>query len=71
MSIRVYVLHFESAAALSRAFERLSQSSRIGSCLVDAKQSRLRFRGPSQQADRIVERIYLEGEMTWCSRHDV
>jgi hypothetical protein len=65
----VYVLHLKGPAAVSRAFECLMTSSRIGSCLVEREHNRVRFLAPRKLADAIVERIYLEGELVWCSRH--
>ena len=69
--MRVYVLHLKGPAAVSRAFERLMASSRIGSCLVEPELGRLRFLAPPKLAEAIVERIYLDGELAWCSRHDL
>jgi hypothetical protein len=69
--MRVYVLHLKGPAAVSRAFERLMASSRIGSCLVEPEHDRVRFLAPRELAEAIVERIYLEGGLVWCSRHDL
>ena len=71
MSARVYVLQFDSPGSVSRAFEHLMASSRIDGCLVEPERGRLRFLAPRRLADRLVERIYLEGGLTWCSRHDL
>ena len=70
MPLRVYMLRFESPGSVSRAFERLMASSRIDGCLVEPKRGRLRFLAPRRLADRLVEQIYLEGGLIWCSRHD-
>jgi hypothetical protein len=67
--MRVYLLHLKGPAALSRAFERLMESSRISSCLVEPEYDRVRFLAPRKLADAIVERIYLEGRLVSCSRH--
>jgi len=32
---------------------------------------RLRFLGPRALTERLVEQIYEDGGLTWCSRHDV
>ncbi len=69
--MRVYVLHLKGPAAVSRAFELLMASSRVDSCLVEHEHSRVRFLAPSKLAEGIVERIYLEGGLVWCSRHGV
>ena len=71
MPARVYLLHFESPGFVSRAFEVLMASSRIDGCLVEPERGCLRFLAPRRLADRLVERIYLEGGLTWCSRHDL
>ncbi len=71
MPARVYVLQFESPGSVSRAFERLMASSRIDGCLVEPERGRLRFLAPRGLADSLVERIYLDGGLTWCSRHDL
>ena len=68
---RVYVLHFEGPGSLSRAFEQLMGSSRVDGCLLESELGRLRFLAPQKFADRLVERIYLEGELVWCARHDL
>ena len=46
--MRVYVLHLKGPAAVSRAFERLMASSRIGSCLVEPEHNRVRFLAPPE-----------------------
>ncbi len=69
--MRVYLLQLKGPAAVSRAFERLMASSRIGGCLVEPEQGRVRFLAPRKLAETILERIYLDGELVWCSRHDL
>ncbi len=69
--MRVYVLHIDSPGLLTRAFDRILASSRVASCMVEPEQMRVRFLAPSDCADRLVERIYAEGGLRWCSRHDV
>jgi hypothetical protein len=32
---------------------------------------RLRFLGPRALGERLVEEIYEDGGLVWCSRHDV
>jgi hypothetical protein len=69
--VRVYVLRLRDPASLSRAFGRLMASSRVGSCLVEPELGRVRFAAPPRVAEAMVERIYLDGELLWCSRHDL
>jgi hypothetical protein len=69
--MRVYVLRLKDPASLSRAFGRLMASSRVASCLVEPEHGRVRFVAPPRAAEAMVERIYLEGELLWCTRHDL
>jgi hypothetical protein len=46
-------------------------SSQIDGCLVEPELGRLRFLATRRLADRLVARIYLEGGLTWCTRHDL
>ncbi len=71
MPVSVYVLNFESPGSVSRAFECLMASSQIDGCLVEPELGRLRFLATRRLADRLVARIYLEGGLTWCTRHDL
>ena len=69
--MRIYVLQFDSASLLTRAFDRIIASERVASCMVESERRRLRFLAPQRVADALVERVYLEGGLTWCTRHDV
>ncbi len=69
--MRVYVLHFASPGQMTRAFDRIIASDRVASCMVEANEVRLRFLAPQPVADALVQRVYLEGGLTWCSRHDL
>ena len=39
--------------------------------MIEPDGMRLRFLGPRALAERLVEQIYEDGGLTWCSRHDV
>jgi len=67
--MRVYVLHFETQQALKGAFARIMQSERVTSCSIDAGESEVRFAAPERWADPLVERLYAEGGLIWCTRH--
>jgi hypothetical protein len=67
--VRVYVLEFDRPETLARAFELVLESDRSTSCTAEAERRRLRFVTPDLRADALIERIYLEGGLTWCSRH--
>jgi hypothetical protein len=69
--MRVYVLHLRGSAALTRAFDRVMESRHVASCLVEPESGRIRFLAPRRAAEAIVELIYSEGGLTWCSQHDL
>jgi hypothetical protein len=68
--MRVYVMQFESVGALRRAFDRLSESVHVGSCMIEPGLRRIRFLAPLPAAEALVHQVYLDRGMTWCSRHD-
>ena len=67
--MRVYVLLFESPSALTRAFDLVLERDDLMSCAVEPESSRLRFLAPRKVGDELVQRIYQDGGLTWCSRH--
>jgi len=69
--MRVYVLVLRGAPALTRAFDRVLESRHVASCLIEPESGRIRFLAPPKAADALVEQIYEEGGLTWCSQHDV
>jgi hypothetical protein len=69
--MRVYDLRFRDAASVARAFERLMASSQVDTCEVEPEKVRLRFVAPAAAAVGLLERIYLDGDLTWCSGHDL
>ena len=69
--MRVYVLHLDGPAALARAFDHVLESQHAASCMIEPELERIRFLAPAQAADELVERIYQDGGLLWCSRHDV
>ncbi|MEM7410062.1 MAG: hypothetical protein AAF430_07510 [Myxococcota bacterium] len=68
--MRVYVLTFGSRSDLSRAFDRVLEDPQVASCMIEPEHRRLRFLGPLRLTERLVERIYQDGGLAWCSRHD-
>lgn len=70
-AVRVYVLHLEGVGALTLAFDRVLDCEEVASCSIEPNDLRLRFVAPAKPAQRLVERIYLEGGLLWCSRHDL
>jgi hypothetical protein len=69
--MRVYILRFHSESRLHGAFDRVIESPDVASCMVESAEGRIRFLAPAQAADALVEAIYQEGGLVWCSRHDV
>ena len=68
--MRVYVIHLDGASALARAFDLVLESPDAASCMIEPELDRVRFLAPAGAADALVERIYLQGGLLWCSRHD-
>ena len=69
--MRVYVMEFASPAAFSRAFDVVMESDAVASCSAEPQGRCIRIVARSSDADALAERLYLDGGMTWCSRHDV
>ena len=69
--MRVYVLHFENMGRLTRAFDRVLEDADVESSMIEPESMQLRFLGPRALTDRLVERIYEDGGLVWCSRHDL
>ena len=69
--MRVYVLHFRSSAAFTRAFDSVMDARDVASCLVEPEHARIRFLAPRKAADALVEFIYGDGGLVWCSQHDL
>ncbi len=69
--MRVYVLTFDSRPSLTRAFDAVLNAPEVVSCMIEADRERIRFIAPVDEAEKVVERIYLDGGLVWCSRHAV
>jgi hypothetical protein len=67
--LRVYVLCFAEPAALSRAFDRVSDTPDVASCSFELNERRIRLLARPAVGEPLVERLYLEGGLAWCSRH--
>ena len=67
--MRLYLLRLDGPTSLAAAFGRVQSSSRVSSCIVEAAEAQLRFLAEVHVAAAIVERIYAEGGLVWCSRH--
>ena len=69
--MKIYALHLASRPLLERAFQRLLDSPHVVSCTVEPGHDRVRFLADRRAGDRIVEAIYQEGGLVWCSRHEL
>jgi len=69
--MRVYVLRLEGARNLAWAFEVISNAREVASCTFEPRLHQVRFVAPACEADALAERIYLDGGLLWCSRHDL
>lgn len=69
--MRVYVLRLEGARNLEWAFEVISNARDVSSCTFEPHLRQVRFVAPHGEADALAERIYLDGGLIWCSRHDL
>jgi hypothetical protein len=67
---RIYDLRLASPACLTRAAARILDSQQVGSCAVEPELRRVRFIARRNAADALVQDIYADGGLTWCSRHD-
>jgi hypothetical protein len=65
----VYVLRFEGVGPLTSAFDRVMGAPEVASCSLELHQRQLRLLAPRAVAERLVERLYLEGGLAWCTRH--
>ncbi len=68
--MRVYVLRLERARNLQWAFNVIAEAADVASSTFEPQHCQVRFVAPRRQADALVERIYLDGGLIWCSRHD-
>ena len=69
MAPHVYFLRFGNTTDLRRAFDRILDSPDVDSCIVEAEETRVRFFAPPAPAEKLIESIYEDGGLTWCSRH--
>ena len=68
-TMRVTVLLFQSVSALFRAFDSVMEEDEVASCLIEPEYRRIRFVAPRKASDELIEAIYQQGGLVWCSRH--
>ncbi len=69
--MRVYFLRLKRARNLQWAFNVIAGAACVASSTFEAQLCEVRFVAPRRQADALVKRIYLDGGLVWCSRHDL
>jgi hypothetical protein len=67
--LRVYVLRFTELPALRRAFDRVSDHPEVASCSFELGERQIRLLARPAVGEPLIERLYLEGGLAWCSRH--
>jgi hypothetical protein len=65
----MFDLYLVSQAALLGAFARVGAQSSVSSCTLESDRLRLQYVAPRDDAMALVERIYLDGGLRWCSSH--
>ncbi len=65
----MYELRFSQREALTRAFDRVSAHPDVPSCAIELPARRVRLLAEAAVAEPLIERLYLEGGLAWCSRH--
>lgn len=65
----LYLLGFSTLDQLHHAFELVSDSQAVASCLVEPRERRIRFLVPEDEGEELVQHIYQLGGLSWCSRH--
>jgi hypothetical protein len=69
--VRVYILRLEGERNIERAFDVISNAQNVSSSIFEPGLCQVRFVAPPREADALAERIYLDGGLIWCSRHDI
>ncbi len=69
--MRVYVLRLEGERNIERAFDVISNARNVSSSIFEPGLHQVRFVAPPREAEALAERIYRDGGLIWCSRHDV
>jgi len=67
----VYVLRLAEERNIGWAFDVISNAPSVSSSSFEPEIRQVRFVAPPREADALAERIYLDGGLIWCSRHDL
>jgi len=65
----VFMLRFETAAAVEQAFGIVSDDRDVVSCIVEPAELRIRFVSTKERGALLVERVSDRGRLVWCTRH--
>lgn len=65
----VFVLRFETPAAVEQAFPIVSDDRDIASCIVEPAELRIRFVATRERGAPLAERVAERCRLVWCSRH--
>ena len=67
--MRIYLLRFDSSEATNRAFGLLMDAGAGESALVGPEAGRVRFIAKPCDAEPLLQRIYLQRGLRWCTSH--
>ena len=67
--MRVYIMQFDGPEALNRAFGLLLDAEVVEGSQVGPEPLQIRFLAKRADAESLIQRIYLQGGLTWCSGH--
>jgi len=69
--VEIRVLRFADRSSLDRAFARVVECMDVVSCVIEPEESRLRFVARNDVAEPLLELIYADGGLVFCTRHPV
>ena len=69
--MRLFDLRFTNRARLLAGFRTAQGRESVDSCSLDIGRLRMSFVAPRQRAEALIQQIYLDGGLRWCSRHEL
>ena len=69
--MRLFDLRFSNRARLLAGFRAAQARETVESCTLDIGRLRMCFMAPREPAEALIGRIYLDGGLRWCSRHEL
>jgi len=67
--LQVHVLRFSDTQAMRRAFGDLNDNPDVESCVVEPEVCQIRIMAEPKVSDAVIQRLYEDGGLVWCSRH--